>query len=232
MTPSPAEKIWRSHFQQGKFAKLDQIVSVIDQIYSNGEIDIAERFHNFFFYEACPLVSIAQKLNGSIDEIAFTGKKERYDGLFLIGDKPQKIECVAAIDGQNEALIMEHLKLYGRAPANLKIQSSRTKNNKQLHEQSAVAIDREKYLENELQPLLAQALQSKIEKSKTNPDYCEAWLSIVFDDWIVPGAEQKKQCFDPLCQKILKTDPGVYAPFERVFFVGISRQYVFDSLDN
>lgn len=231
MTLSPAEKIWRRHFQQGKFAELDQIVSVIDHIYNDGEIDIAERFHNFFFYEACPLVAIAEKLNGSIDGIAFTGQKERYDGLFLIGGKSQKIECVAAIDGQNEALIMEHLQLYGRAPANLKIHATGTKNNRTIDEHSAVARNREEYLENELRPLLEEALRSKIQKSQTNPDYCKAWLSIVFDDWVVPTAQEKKQSFDPLCKKILKTDPDGYAPFERIFFVGISRQYIFDSLD-
>lgn len=231
MTLSPAERIWRRHFQQGKFADLDQIVSVIDHIYSNVEIDIAERFHNFFFYEACPLVSIAEKLNGSIDGIAFTGQKERYDGLFLIGGKSQKIECVAAIDGQNEALIMEHLQLYGRAPANLKIHATGTKNHRKIDEHNAIARDREADLESELLPLLAQALRSKIEKSKTNPNYCEAWLSIVFDDWLVPAAEQKKQSFDPLCKKVLKLDPTGNRPFERVFFVGMSRQYIFDSFD-
>ena len=231
MTLSPAEKIWRSHFQQGKFAELNQIVSVIDHIYSSVEIDIAERFHNFFFYEACPLVSIAEKLNGSIDGIAFTGQKERYDGLFLIDGQPQKIECVAAIDGQNEALIMEHLQLYGRAPANLKIHGTGSKNKRKIDEHSAVARNREDYLENELRPLMEQALQSKIQKSQTNPDYCKAWLSIVFDDWLVPVEEKKKQNFDPLCEKILKTNPTGHQPFERVFFVGISRQYIFDSFE-
>ena len=231
MTQSPAEKIWRRHFQQGKFAELDQIVSVIDHIYNNVEIDMAERFHNFFFYEACPLVAIAEKLNGSIDGIAFTGQKERYDGLFLIDGKSQKIECVAAIDGQNEALIMEHLQFYGRAPANLKIHATGTKNNRKMDKHSAVARDREEYLENDLRPLMEQALRSKIQKSQTNPDYCKAWLSIVFDDWVVPTAEKKKQTFDPLCEDVLKLDPTGYEPFERIFFVGMSRQYIFDSFD-
>ena len=81
-----------------------------------------------------------------------------------------------------------------------------------------------------LLPLLEKALAHKINRARVNQFYSGAWLGVVFDDWVCPfGRSEKKMRFDPLCRRLLGDDRDRYAPFARIFVVGVSRQYLFDS---
>ena len=206
---------------------------IVDDVYNGRRlIDTQDRFHNTFFYEICPLLLIAEHVGNNETRIGFMGAKSRFDGLLLLGKKgkKQKVELTAAIDGQNDALQMELLKKRGHAPAFQKIKSTGTRRNREFGKNTTNMIRSDEYNQKTLIPLLKDALARKIKKAKRNQDYADAWLGIGFDDGICPlSGREKKKRFDPLCRQVLGNVPERYAPFSRVFFVGISRKYFFDS---
>lgn len=216
----------------GREFALAEALDIVDDIYDNCEIDTNCRFHNVFYHEICPLLSIAKHLGPEATKIAFTGAKSRIDGAILLGpdQRWQSVELTAAIDGHNDALVMELLAKRGNAPAFQKIEATGSKQNRRFGDNELKAIDRAQYDQEELLPRLKLALVQKIDKSRCNEHYASAWLGIVFDDWIMPVNEKKKERFDPICRQLLGDDPAVYAPFSRVFCLGLSRMYLFDSL--
>lgn len=210
---------------------LSEAEDIVDEIYSAHCIDTQDRFHNTFFHEICPLLTIAKHVNGAATEFAFTGDTSDIDGVVFqeAMEEPQKVELTVAINGYNDALVMELRKKRGSAPTFQKIQATGKKKNREFGENRLTMINRSEYLETELLPLLEAALTRKTRKSKTNKDYVGAWLGVVFDDGIAPSEADKRKCFDPICNNLLIDNSTLYAPFSRVFCVGISRRYVFDS---
>lgn len=208
---------------------------VVNPIYGDNDnpIDTQDRFHNPFFHEICPLLSIAEHVGDEATRIVFTGPASRFDGLIILGDgrERQKVEMTTAIDGRNDALQMELLKKRGHAPGFRKIEATGTKKNRKFGKNESEMINSEGYNQETLLPLLENALLRKKEKAKQSPSYTGAWLGIVFDDWIEPSIEKKPGRFDPICRQALADGTERYDPFSRVFFVGISRQYLFDSRD-
>lgn len=216
----------------GRRFTLTEAQVIVDKIYDDHCIDTTDRIHNTFFHEICPLLTIAKSVDGAATEIAFTGDVSGFDGMVFheAMGKPQKVELTTAIDGRNDALIMELKKKRGSAPAFQKIQATGNKKNREFGENKLRAIKSNGYDQTVLLPLLKGALARKIRKSKKNQNYRDAWLGIVFDDQIMPlEAEKKQKRFDPICKQLLGNKLAQYAPFSRVFCVGISRKYVFDS---
>lgn len=206
---------------------------LVNYLYEHYCIDTQDRFHNAFFNEICPLLLIAEQVGDEMTRVVFTGENARFDGAIILGDerKTQKIEMTAAIDGRQDALRMELLASRGHAPAFRQIRVSGTKRNRTFHEDESLdeAIVSREYDQGVLLPLLEKAVKLKVGKAQTNMNYHGAWLGIVFDDWIMPLTHKKKARFDPVCEQILAGESGQCHPFSRVFFVGISRKYVFDS---
>jgi hypothetical protein len=206
---------------------------IVDYIYYRCCIDTQDRFHNIFFHEICPLLLIAEHVGGEATRIVFLGANARFDGLLLLerGSK-QKVELTAAIDGHHDALRMELLARRGYAPAFQKIQASGSKRNRTFGPNETDAGRADEYDHGTLLPLLRNAIALKITKGETNQSYSGAWLGVVFDDWVCPlGKTEKKKRFDPLCRLLLGDSADRYAPFSRIFVVGISRQYLFDSCE-
>lgn len=203
---------------------------LIDDIFDNHMIDTEDRFHSWFFYEICPLVTIADSIKNEVLELAFTGTEEDFDGILYLrrGGQIQMIEVSAAIDGHNDALMMELLKSRGRAPALQKIEASGTKRNRVFGENrlEAISVDESNA---ETMRLLQESLERKLAKSITNQDYTGAWLALVFDDFIVHEPERKMQRFDPLSKRLMDQGRDSISPFSRLFCVGSSRNYIFDS---
>ena len=205
---------------------------IVNEINELRLIDTKERFHNTFFHEICPLLLIAAHVGDKATTIRFTGSDSRFDGLIFRGGENcgQIIEMTSAIDGYNDALQMELLEQRGHAPALQVIQAEGNKRNRKFGSNKLKA--NRDYDQRTLLPLLKTALSLKKEKAPKNPHYTNAWLGIVFEDWNCPGSEnENKERFDPICKKAFGNDPERYAPFARVFFVGISRQYIFDSCE-
>jgi len=238
MPSSQNARLRKELLNPNKRFAISQAEKIVDQLrdpsQKDDRINFGDRFHNTFFYEICPLLSICKHIGNEESRIAFTGHTERFDGLIFLSGKPEprKIEMVCAIDGYNDALQMELLKKQGHAPAFQKIQASGTKQKKRkFHKKEALAICSDTYYRETLLPLMQRALEDKTAKAPNNPHYAGSWLGIVFDDWVQPIPERKKECFDPLCRQVLGDDPERHAPFSRVFFVGISREYLFDSCE-
>lgn len=203
-----------------------------DKVLGFRNIDTRERFHNRFFHEFCPLLAIAVHTGNTNTRIAFTASNTGIDGHILFGpdQRQQDIELTAAIDGESDALRMELLQKCGHAPAFGKIDASGTRGKGRVfgpNDNYGGLAD--EYDQNILLPLLRSALAAKQKKAATRPNYHEAWLGIVFDDYPLGDRAMRKRRFDPVCKEFLGTDPRNYAPFGRVFCVGIQREYLFDS---
>jgi hypothetical protein len=108
------------------------------------------------------------------------------------------------------------------------IKASGTKKNRISHDDQNVceAIGLEEYEHETLRPLLEGRLRRKVEQTKNNPHYDGAWLGIVFDDWIISIGEKKNR-LDQVCEHVLERVP--HWPFSRVFLVGFSGKYLFDT---
>lgn len=217
--------------QPGRKFTTSEARALVNHIYDHCCIDTQDRFHNTFFHEICPLLLIAENVGGDATRVVFSGADSGFDGLLLLENgRKQKIELTAAIDGQDEALRMELLAKRGDAPAFQKIQASGTKKNRTFGPNETDGGRRNEHDHGTLLPLLQKALALKIDKARTNQHYSGAWLGVVFDDWACPLERSKKKSrFDPLCRRLLSGGPDCYAPFSRVFIIGISRQYLFES---
>jgi hypothetical protein len=218
-------------FNPGREFTIAEAKAIVSHVYDNCRIDTEDRFHNTFFHEICPLLLIAEHMGGEAARIVFVGSNLRFDGLLLFNEgREQKVELTAAIDGYHDALRMELLAKRGHAPAFQKIQASGTKGNRIFGPNETDGGRSDGYDQGTLLPLLENALALKIGKAPGNEFYSDAWLGVVFDDWVCPlGSTTKKKRFDPLCRRLLGNGPDRYAPFSRVFIIGISRQYLFDS---
>lgn len=206
---------------------------LVDDIWKHDVIDTKDRFHNLFFYELCPILKIVNQehLIDQITAIKIIGMKSRIDGILIMNGIEQGIEITAAIDGQNDALMMELLEERGHAPAYQKIESTGTRNNRVFGNNELISINANDYNFNTLLPMMRKKLENKQKISFSNKNYSNAWLGIVFDDNIMPIIDRKKSRFDPVCNALLEGGAESYAPFSRVFCVGSSRQYIFDSSD-
>ena len=203
---------------------------VVNTIYNECVIATSDRFHGPFFYEICPLLTIANKLGDEVSSIQFTGAHSGFDGLLFVGDELEhKVEMTAAIDSHNDALQMELLAERRHAPAFQKVDAEGTKRNRQFGKNELSAFNVDDYSNHRLLPLLEMAIQRKTSKATTSKDYKNAWLGIVFDDHFQTNEDRKKARFDPLCRWMLGDSGRSCAPFSRVFFIGVSRAYIFDS---
>lgn len=216
---------------------IEEAREIVNDLYEHYCIDTEDRFHNRFFHEICPLLLIAEHAADSMTRVVFTVEDTRFDGAIILGDerRTQKVEMTAAIDGHQDALRMELLDAPGHAPAFQKIRASDTEKNRIFDddddENEDEVIIPQQYYRGTLLPLIEKALERKVKKAQANVSYNGSWLGIVFDDWIMPINHIKKRRFDPVCEQILAGKSGQYHPFSRVFFIGISRKYIFDSWD-
>jgi len=185
-----------------------------------------ERFHNSFFHEFAPLVSLALYVGNDETRIAYTGTTIGVDGHLLLGPARcrRKVEFTAAVDGANEALRMELAAKRGAAPATGKIEASGSKH-KRLFGANCTLGGRADRHDPELLELMKKCIASKQEKAGSRPDYKDAWLGVVLEDY-PPGHLQKKKRFDPLCILALAQP---FEPFSRVFFIAVGGDYLFDS---
>jgi hypothetical protein len=200
---------------------------LVDFLYSNARIEATDRFHGTFFYEICPLLTLAERFP-SASAIQFSGSTSRCDGVLFFEEKdtPQNVELTLAVDGYAEALRMELLKRRGHAPGIQKIEACGNKGNRTFGENVTKAIDSKTHDHTILLPLIKTAIERKVRKSQTNQEYSKAWLAVCFDDWSAPNPSWKKERFDPLFASVVKSVSLL--PFSRLFGIGTSRQYVFD----
>ena len=118
-----------------------EILELCDMANEKRELD---RAFDFYFYEMRPLYLLAQILfpNDPQVRIKFTGGPGTdHDGLITHPtlDTEQKVEMVRAIDGHQEALKMEYMKVHGMVSLLDPVESTGPKHNRELEEQQTRA---------------------------------------------------------------------------------------------
>jgi len=198
----------------------------IDDVLACGAIDTNDRFYRRFFYEFRPLVAIANAVGPPDIRIVFTASGERIDAIFDLGgnNAPRNVEMTTAVDGQREALMMEHLDVHGFAPVlgEIKATGTRAAGNRRIE---CADVRAYKYPD-EISSRMEAALSAKKQKALSNPHYRGAWLGIAIPDF--PPAPFKKSRLDPVCSRLLAS-PEAFVPFSRVFVVSVVGDYLFDS---
>jgi len=208
---------------------LNEIYSLIDEIYWNYNESQIGKYQDKVYYEICPLVEIARYVGDQFMQLRFLPPNHSHDGSLILSASEQIIELTAARYGYDDALRMELFEARGHAPAFEKIEAKGSKNNRIFGPNKSVVRRVGDYEWGTLLPLFRHAIDKKIERSRTNASYRQAWLGVVFDDNVCPFNEKKHGRFDPVCRYALRERCRGYAPFSRVFFLGVSRQYLFDS---
>lgn len=215
---------------EGKKFSVVEAVELTDAAYDARIcIETTDPFHNNYFYEFVPLVDIAKSLGNHVTHFQYVARKENFDGLLTLSNGELiRVEITAAIDGYNDRLQMELLAERGHAPAFQKIEFEGNKYNRVFGKNELVAFESSGYDHGTLMPLLQDAVARKVDKAKSNADYNNAWLGVVFDDYLQPNAQKKKARFDPLCAAVISGVASAEYPFARTFFIGLSRCYIHD----
>ncbi len=182
------------------------------------EIKKDSDYHKFLFFEMYPLLYLGEFLQ-EVKWIRFSGTKERYDGevKFLTKNSRQKIEFVRAVDSEEEALKSQTLKIMETFP--------------DYQPEAEPVITDGNMLFKELKGmkwLWRKALRLKATKNLKTKQYAGVWLGIVFDDTRIPKSSHKK--LRKRAKKVYKKhEKLVQRTFGRIFFIGLSGNFIFDS---
>lgn len=184
-------------------------------------------FQKRFFEEFWPLVTIAKFAGSQDTRIEYPGPNEAIDATLIFGGIRQMVELTAAIDGQQEALRDEHLKLYRRAPVTAKIKATGKRNTKdRVIEDTPAEVWSSEQQQIDALARMTEALLRKTAKASSRPLYRGAWLGIVIPNF--PPTDHKSARYNGPSTCLLK-EPTAHAPFSRVFVVSTVGDYIFDS---
>ncbi len=202
--------------------------------FRNYEEELIDASYKYLFHEIIPIVSAMKYLGYTAGKMEFTGHDCQIDGKFhLPNGQQQNIEVTTAINPGDKNKRRKFYLQYGYEP--IPNQRAKTRPLKELpcdlEENSSSSIKARYFDDKVLFPTMEKALCDKVQKANKNKMYHGAWLILVIDDFICPpsiDAEARGRRFDPLCQRLL-TNKDQWAPFFRVFVIGISGTYIFDS---
>ncbi len=187
------------------------------------DIRKSSEYHKFLFFEMYPLLYVSEFLP-KVKWIRFSGTKKRYDGEIKIkkGLPPQKIEFVRAVDSDAEALLSQVERLRHIFP-DFALETEAIDDN----------IDNKELFKKlkDLKWLWRKALRLKATKNLKTKQYNGVWLGIVFDDSSFSLLAHKKlrKRVKKIC---LKHKNLINRSFHRVFFIGLSGKFIFDSNEN
>jgi hypothetical protein len=202
--------------------------ALASDVLSGPAVDTRDRFHNRFFHEFLPLVTIARVVGRAVaSQISFTAIDHGFDGRFTSDHgNIRLVEMTAAIDGRAEALRMEMLARYGEAPAFGIVRAYGNKHNRIFDEIQSCGGRADKHDYEYILPLMQERLKAKVANATKREAYKGAWLGIVFDDNAAIEKKRRNR-FDALCKRLL-SEANTVAPFGRILCVGITGTYVFD----
>ncbi len=174
--------------------------------------------HKFLFFEMYPLLYLGEYLT-NVKWIRFSGLGNKYDGEVKFRKNPirQKVEFVRAVDSEEEALASQIAKLRQSYPDFEKEPEIDELNGKEL------------FLElKKMKWLWRRALKIKATKNLKTKQYAGVWLGIVFDDTkiSIENHVKLKKRIKKVCRKNAKL---VDRSFKRIFFIGLSGNFIFDS---
>lgn len=189
--------------------------------------------YKHLFHEIRPIVSVMKYLEYGAEEIEFTGYTSQIDGILYLPDGRQNIEVTTAINPVDEDKVRRHYLQYGHKPMPNQHLEKRPLEEllRESEKNPSFSIDAKGYDDKVLFPTMQKALCDKVQKSDKNKNYHGAWLILVIDDYVCPPSTDvttRMRRFDPVCQCLL-SNKNRWKPFSRVFVVGISGTYLFDS---
>ncbi len=182
------EKIINKRLKTDEFVRLVPVEQGYDQ-----------KCWNKFFGEIVPLKTLAKKL--SCANVTVLPDGHQFDAILHFSDKDQFVEFTLAIDGHHRNLLLDHIKEFGFADPNAKIETNCKKKNsrqRKILKQNVgdlLSIDEFK---SKLKDDLQKTIQNKYNKSKLADK--EAWLVVVFFrlDYCGLTNEQIKEIVDQL----------------------------------
>ena len=181
------------------------------------------KLHGHFFYEIRPIFSVALYL--SAQQIAYLGLSKGYDGEIHLNDEQSiRIECTRAVEGHSEAIRMEHLEYFGRAPAWGAIKYINKRKNRIICEEPPST---RMVSGNQINQVAANHLISAFRRKAQNKKLQANILIISFDDWDRAWLEDKDEflgAFSVFQQNIADENR-----FSRIFIVGDSQKFLWDS---
>ena len=183
-----------------------------------------DRYHGIYFYEMWPLIWVMEYLNpakSDYGQLRFSDGERTDDGIVILNGINQEIQFTEATDGYQEAIRMEHLAEYGRAPGIQDMKWEGTRRNRILPQQETDAIERGEILEKS-KSLILDAVKRKIQ-----PQYNGMWLGVVFEDHTPSNSERTIQEYKPVCDSVMQE----YAVqlkkiYTKVFFIGKSGNHI------
>lgn len=210
-------------------------VRCIMRKHRNYKDELIDTYYKHLFHEIIPIISVMKHLGYDAEKIEFTGRNSQaqIDGILHLPDgRQQNIEVRTAINPEDESKSRRHYLQYGYEP--IPNQRAKTRPLEDLScelEKNPSLISAKGHDDEFLFPTIQKSLCDKVQKSDKNKSYHGAWLILVIDDHIPPpsiDAATRLRRFDPLCQRLLASEDQ-WRPFSRVFVVGISGTYLFDS---
>jgi len=202
---------------------------IANEILQNHCDKIEHNDHNNFFYEICPIINICRYIPQEKIDIEFCGDRRGIDGILHLNSGVQKIEITTAINPHAKEAEDAYRGRYGHSPRPTPIPDVEICQDRHKCEP---LLSSQKFDQKFVFPILQRSLRKKVDKAKKNLEYKDAWLGIVFDDYICPPVKEEKcrrKRLDPLCQNLLGCNNETYNPFSRVFILGVSGTYLFDS---
>ena len=220
----------------GKKFSLQCCQQIREQMLTKYCDDINHKYYNLFFHEIQPTIRIAEYFNHERTEVSFYGKKYQCDSIIHFGKREKLIEITTAINPNDAKHRSAIAFVHGSEPImtpdekNWEVATRDRKNweDCNLYKNTDSYTNWEKLCSEIYVPLLKSALGKKICKSRSSENY-PSWLGIVFDHPLCSSQEKKdeqKRRFDPMCRAGLEM--GI-EPFRRVFILGRTGSYLFDS---
>ena len=224
METAPETRQGIERLLKGDLHDLEAAQTTIDHLHTQ-LIAMDDRLHDPFFYEIWPLLFIARSLGQEDARLCFCSQfQERgHDGEIHLSNVRYDVEFVRAGDIQNEPLAMEFLELTGRAPAFVPIEASGNKKNR-IFGKNELTFAR--YKTHAWYREIADELYAAYYK-KQNQKYRGKWLGITFDDHRLHRRE--RHLFDIPCQMFWSSIAPSNEIFSRIFIVGISGEFLWDS---
>lgn len=180
--------------------------------------------HTNFYFEMVPLLKIAKNKSDTNKDIKilFSGPKQNlYDGIIMINNTKNKVQCVSAVDGYQESLRREYLSQddvrFVKGMGDVEYTGS--KHNRRFKDNSAptaVQIEGEDW-NNDHKKIISTALEKKL-----NEKYTGYWLSVAIDDSHYFNLNENTERLKRLIDDIIKEKKNnIFRIFPKIFFTGM-----------
>ena len=156
--------------------------------------------------------------------LRFSDGERTDDGMVIVNGMEQGIQFTEASNkkhGKHDAIRMEHLSKYGRAPAVQDMEWQGKKKDRILAEQDTATIKSSEILK-KLKSLLLGAINRKL-----NDKYKGMWLGVVFDDYLLSPSKKTNKKYATIFENVIQTHLSQLEKiFPKVFLIGKTGKFI------